>query len=150
MFYDTVNFPFQELLPPLTQSFSFEEEFTVDSSYPSVDKIIFSSVRLIPLDIVKSFGSVTLNTSAIFKAFYEGDGKYNLFSRSVPIALTIENETIDENTIIYYYLAVNDQMAEKDIDKYGEDRVLRFFYSPSLTVFRVKEKNEELPDGKIF
>jgi hypothetical protein len=145
LFYDTVNFPFQELLPPLTQSFSFEEEFTVDSSYPSVDKIIFSSVRLIPLDIVKSFGSLTLNTSAIFKAFYEGDGKYNLFSRSVPLALTIENETIDENTIIYYYLAVNDQMAEKDIDKYGEDRVLRFFYSPSLTVFRVKEKNEELP-----
>ncbi len=145
LFYDTVNFPFQELLPPLTQSFSLEEEFTVDSSYPSVNKIIFSSVRLIPLDIVKSNGSATLNTSAIFKVFYEGDGKYNLFSRSVPIALTVENEAIDEDTIIYYYLAVNEQMAEKDIDKYGEDRVLRFFYSPTLTLFRVKEKTEELP-----
>jgi len=109
LYFKSEDVPMQTFLPPIIKTFDFEEELNVDGSYPPVENIVFSNVRLIPLDLLKNDGSVILNASAIFKVFYESQNGYVMFSRSVPISLSVENEDIDENTLIYYFLSVENQ-----------------------------------------
>ncbi len=145
LFYNTTPFNTQEFLPPITKSFDLEEELTLDGAYPPIDNIIFSTVKLIPIDMIKNIGSATLNTSALFKVFYESEGNYVMFTRSVPVSLTVTDDDINENTLIYYFLTVSNQRSEKNIDNYGENRIIKISYSPVLTLFRVKESTEDVP-----
>ena len=145
LFFKTETVPMQTFVPPTTKVFNLEETLTIDGTYPQVEKIIFSNVRIIPLDLVKNISSATLNTTVLFKVFYENNGSYTLFSRSIPVSLTVEDEDIDENTLIYYFLSVKDQNVAVEMDNYGEDRILKFEYSPELVLFKVKESFEEIP-----
>lgn len=145
LFFDTENVPMQTFLPPTTKTFDLEESLTVDGTYPAVDNVIFSSVKIVPLDLVKNISSATLNTTVVFKVFYENSGNYVMFSRSVPLSLTVEDDQIDENTLLYYFLSIKSQKLQVEMDNYGEDRILRFSYIPEIILFKVKESVEELP-----
>ena len=135
----------QTFLQPSTISYHLEEALTVDGTYPPIERIVFTTVRIIPLDLVKSSGSATLNTTVIFKVFYESQNRYYLFSRSIPVSLTLEDSDIDENTLLYYFLSITDQSATVEMDNYGEERIIKFSYSPKINLFKVKETSEELP-----
>lgn len=145
LFFNTEETPMQTFVPPTVKTFNLEEKLTVDGTYPTVEKIIFSTVKMIPLDLVKNIGSATLNTTALFKVFYENNGNYVMFSRSIPVSLSVEDEDIDENTLLYYYLFIDDYSVEAEMDNYGEDRILNFSYSPKLVLFKVKESSVKLP-----
>ena len=101
---------------------------------------------MLPIDIVKNISSATLNTTAIFKVFYENNGNYYMFSRSVPVSLTVEDDDIDENTLVYYFLSVTDKSVRVEMDNYGEDRIIVFSYMPELLLFKIKETVEEIPN----
>ncbi len=143
--FNVNSFNTQTFLPPSTISYNLEEALTVDGTYPPIERIVFTSVRIIPLDLVKSSGSATLNTTVIFKVFYESQNRYYLFSRSIPVSLTLEDADIDENTLLYYFLSITNQSATVEMDNYGEERIIKFSYSPQINLFKVKESSEELP-----
>ena len=145
LFFKTDSIPMQTFVPPINKVFNIEEKITVDGTYPPIEKIIFSNVKIVPLDLVKNIGSATLNTTVIFKVFYENNGAYTLFSRSVPVSLTVDDEDINENTLIYYFLTIKNQSVSTEMDNYGEDRILKFEYSPELVLFKIKETVEEIP-----
>ncbi len=145
LYFNTESVPMQTFVRPLVKTFNLEEKITVDGTYPPVEDIIFSTVKIVPLDLVKNISSVTLNTTVIFKVFYENNGKYVMFSRSVPVSLTVDDEDIDENTLIYYLLTIDNQSVEVEMDNYGEDRILNFSYSPEIVLFKIKESINELP-----
>ncbi len=145
LYFKSEDVPMQTFLPPIVKTFDFTEELTIDGSYPSIERIVFSNVRLIPIDLIKNQGSVSLNASAIFKIFYESQSGYVMFSRSVPLTLTVENDDIDENTLLYYFTSIENQSASSEMDNYGEEKIIRFTYNPSIILFRIKETVKTLP-----
>lgn len=146
LFFNTDTVPMQSFSTPTFKSFDLEETLVIDGTYPPIENVIFTSIKLLPLDVVKNISSATLNTTAIFKVFYENSGNYYMFSRSVPVSLTVEDEGIDENTLVYYFLTVTDKSVRVEMDNYGEDRIIVFSYMPELFLFKIKETVEEIPN----
>ncbi len=145
LYFNTNSFTMQNFLEPTKFNFQLQESLIVDGTYPAIENIVFSSVRIIPLDLVKGSGNATLNTTVIFKVFYESQNRYYLFSRSIPVSLSLEDSSIDENTLLYYYLSISQQSVSVQMDNYGEERVLKFSYSPNVVLFKIKEYIEEMP-----
>jgi len=138
--------------PALNREFNMEESFALDSK-PSVGEIISASLRFLPGEIVLSEGSAAIRADGVFKCLYEEESEEAaciVFEKPFSAAFTVDDECIKPDSEVSFALTVTKTHAEKEIDSYGENRVIGISYGVRVTLHCVNRQTVVVPTDMFF
>lgn len=137
--------------PTIVRDYNMEESVPLDGM-PSVGDIIYASVDISAGEITTADGSAVIRAEAAFKCLYEkeDDGDLQLATRRFPVVLTVDDDAIRADSHISYCLTAKGAETEKDIDAYGENRVVRLNYSVRAELNCINKQEVEVPTDMFF
>ncbi len=149
-FFKTVKQKNAVYTPSIVRDFTMEESFGLEG-LPPVEDIVYSTIELGGGEVSTSAGAALIRAEAAFKCLYEkeGDG-LQLFTKRFPVSFSVDDDCLSPDSDVSYCLSVKSCEAEKDIDAYGENRVVRLSYGVRVALNCVNRQELELPQDMFF
>lgn len=137
--------------PVLTRDFNMEESISLETM-PPVGDIIYTTLELGDGEVSASDGTALIRAEAVFKCLYEkeDEGGLTLAVRRFPVTVSVDDECIRADSDIKAALCTKNVTAEKDIDAYGENRIIRLRYGVRAELECVNHQEIELPTDMFF
>lgn len=138
--------------PAIVRDFTLEESIPLETA-PPVGDIIYSCLAFASGEAAVSEGSALIRAEATFKCLYERedeDGGLYLAQRRFPVAVTVDDECILPDSDVNFTLCAKNIETDKDIDTYGENRVIKLNYSLRAVVTCVNREEVEIPTDMFF
>ena len=138
--------------PRIVRDFSMEENIPLETM-PPVGDIIYTSLNFSSGEITTAPGSAVIRAEADFRCLYEkedGDGELQLAERRFPIVLTVDDDCLNEDSELKFKLSVKSIESEKDIDAYGENRVIILKYCVRAEIDCTNRAETDIPTDMFF
>lgn len=137
--------------PQVTRDFNMEENVSLET-LPPVGDIIYTTLELGDGEVSVSDGTALIRAEAVFKCLYEkeDEGGLTLAVRRFPVTVSVDDECIHADSDIKTALGAKNVSAEKDIDAYGENRIIRLRYGVRAELMCVNHQEIELPTDMFF
>lgn len=138
--------------PDIIRDFNTEETVSFET-LPPIDEIIYSSVDFSVPEISQGEGNTLLRGEATLKCLYESEDEnapLQILSRRFPYAFTVEDESINQDSDISAKLILKSIETEKDIDSYGENRVVQIKYGTRVCIACVNRQETVVPTDMFF
>lgn len=151
-YFKTERHSLSVFAPPAEKSFSLRETVTLDGM-PPVGEIIYSSLELTPTEHRAEAGSVIIHGTAALRCLYEEEGDESALrytERSFPLSFTVEGDSIADGTETRIALICTDCEVTKEMDGYGEMRVLTVNATVKARAEAAATKEIELPVDLFF
>lgn len=132
------------------RDFNMEENFSLDAM-PAISEIIANSLRFLPPEQSCNSGSLLLRCEAVFKCLYEDEsGTVNSVERRFPAVFTVDDPDINCEYLLSVKVIPVKCEAEKQMDAYGEYRLIELQYSAKVCVESASTKDTLLPTDMFF
>lgn len=151
-FFKTEGHRLSVLMTPIDKSFSLRETVSLEGM-PPVGEVIYASLCFAPAEHSLSEGSVLIHSTAMLKCLYEeeGDeGALRYIERSFPVAFTVDSESLNGQCELSAEICCSDCEVVKEMDGYGEMRVLSVNGNARVTLELLGSKDIELPIDLFF
>lgn len=137
--------------PRVTRDFNMEESVSLET-LPPVGDIIYTTLELGDGEVSVSEGTALIRAEAVFKCLYEKEDEdgLTLAVRRFPVTVSVDDECIRPDSDIKTVLGAKNVSAEKDIDAYGENRIIRLRYGVRAELECVNHREIELPTDMFF
>lgn len=138
--------------PMIIRDFNMEESISLDAM-PPVSDIIYTTLDFSAGEVSVSQGTALIRAEAAFKCLYEKEGEeggLQLAVRRFPMALTVDDEAIQADSDINLSLNAKSIETEKEIDAYGENRVIELRYGVRAELNCVNRQEIEVPTDMFF
>lgn len=138
--------------PVIVRDFNMEESVSLDA-LPSVGEIIYSGLDITTGEVGLSDGTALIRAEAVFKCLYEAEGDdvgIQLATRRFPVVLTVDDESIRADGNVGLQLSAKSVETEKEIDAYGENRVIQLRYGVRALLNCVNKQEIEVPTDMFF
>lgn len=138
--------------PDILRDFSMEESVSFEAM-PAVSEIIYTSLSFSSTEITQAEGSALIRSEASFKCLYEPEDEeasLQMLCRRFPAVFTIDDESITPESELCLSLTARSVEAEKDIDAYGENRVIQLRYGVRACLSCVNRTELEVPTDMFF
>jgi len=138
--------------PDILRDFKCEESLGLETM-PPIGEIIYTSLDFSAPEISKSDGSALIRSEACFKCLYETEEENTppqMLCRRFPAVFTVDDELIKDDSKLFASLGARGIEAEKDIDAYGENRVIQLSYGARLCIGCINRKELCVPTDMFF
>lgn len=138
--------------PDILRDFKGEESIGLETM-PPIGEIIYTSLEFSAPEISKSEGSALVRSEACFKCLYEAEDENippQMLCRRFPAVFTVDDELIKDDSKLFTSICAKGVEAEKDIDAYGENRVIQLSYGIRLCIGCVNRKELCVPTDMFF
>lgn len=123
-----------------TENFSFSEAFALEHI---VDHVIYAEGDGGVPEVQVAEGRLTIKSNVALKIFYETeDGFYNMETRTLPVTLLFENETITPAQTFRVRLTMQNVEADTETDDYGDNKMVRVNFVIDMTAACFEETEE--------
>ncbi len=132
------------------RDYNMEESFSLEAM-PAIKEIIATSLRFLPAEKSCNDGSLLLRCEAVFKCIYE-DEKETIYTaeRRFPAVFTVEDADINCDCLISVKILPTKCEAEKQMDAYGEYRLIELHYGAQICVESISTDDCLVPQDMYF
>ncbi len=138
--------------PDIIRDFNGEESLSLETMLP-IGEIIYASLEFGCPEISKSEGSALVRSEACFKCLYEPEDENalpQLVNRRFSAVFTVDDESIRDEGKVFAELYARSVNAEKDIDAYGENRIIELRYGARLCLSLINKAELSVPTDMFF
>jgi len=151
-FFKSKRLSVAEYSSDILRDFNMEETLSLETA-PPIGEIIYTALDFSSPEISKSKGSALIRSEATFKCLYEPEDEeadLQMALRHFPVVLTVEDDAITEESDLSACLSAGTVESEKDIDSYGENRVIQLRYGVRATLGCINRNELTVPTDMFF
>lgn len=129
-----------------------EESISLEAM-PPVGDIIYTTLDFSSGEVSVSDGTALIRAEAAFKCLYEKEGDeggLQLATRRFPVVLTVDDECFTADSDVSFDLSAKHIETEKEIDAYGENRVIKLNYGVRAQLNCINRQEIEAPTDMFF
>ncbi len=149
-FFKSEKLQVAEYKDTIRRDFNMEETFSLEAM-PAIKEIISTSLRFLPAEKSCNNSSLLLRCEAVFKCLYEDEADtLNTVERRFPAVFTVEDPDINCDCLLSTKILPTKCEAEKQMDAYGEYRMIELEYSASVCIESITTRETSLPTDMFF
>lgn len=136
----------------IVRDFNMEESVNLES-LPPINDIIYTTLDFLPAELSLAEGSALIRGEVVLKCLYEPEGEdsaLKFISRRLPAVFTVDDEELTAESDVGVSLSVRSIETEKEIDAYGENRVLQLRYGARVALSCVNRRELTVPTDMFF